>query len=87
MELPFKLQLAESVSSAHARVGDLLDFVVVRDVSIDGFTVISAGAVASGEVTGVKSTRFLGVGGDLALKLDSVDSSTATGSACAPTWS
>ena len=70
---PIQLQLAESVSSAHARVGDLLDFVVVRDVSVEGFTVIPAGTVASGSVTGVKGKRFLGMGGKVALKLDSVE--------------
>jgi hypothetical protein len=69
---PVELQLTESVSSAHARVGDLLDFVVVKDVSIDGFTVIPAGTVANGSVTGVKGKRFLGIGGHVALKLDSV---------------
>ncbi len=41
-----------SVSSAHARPGDRLDFVVVRDVSVEGFTVIPAGTVAGGSVTG-----------------------------------
>jgi LssY C-terminus len=70
---PIQLQLAESVSSAQARVGDLLDFVVVRDVSVEGFTVIPAGTVASGSVTGVKRKRFLGMGGKVALKLDSVE--------------
>src|SRR6202051_3249894 len=70
---PIQLQLAESVCSAHARVGDLLDFVVVRDVSVEGFTVIPAGTVASGSVTGVKRKRFLGIGGNIALKLNSVE--------------
>ena len=70
---PVQLQLAESVSSAHARVGDLLDFVVVRDVNVEGFTVIPAGTVARGSVTGVKHKRFLGMGGRIALKLDSVE--------------
>jgi hypothetical protein len=70
---PIQLQLAENVSSAHARVGDHLDFVVVRDVSVEGFTVIPAGTVASGSVTGVKHKRFLGIGGKVALKLDSVE--------------
>jgi hypothetical protein len=70
---PIKLQLAESVSSAHARIGDLLDFVVVRDVNVGGFTVIPAGAMARGSVTGVKGKRFLGMGGKVALKLDSVE--------------
>jgi hypothetical protein len=70
---PIQLQLAESVSSAHARVGDLLDFVVVRDVSVEGFTVIPAGSVASGSVTAVQRKRFLGIGGKVALTLNSVE--------------
>lgn len=70
---PIKLRLGENVSSAHARPGDRLDFVVVRDVSVDGFTVISAGTVAHGSVTGVKGKRFLGIGGNVALKVDSVE--------------
>jgi hypothetical protein len=70
---PIKLRLAESVSSAHGRTGDRLHFVVVRDVSIEGFTVIPAGSVASGSITGVKNKRFLGIGGKVSLKLDSVE--------------
>ena len=69
---PIKLRLADSVSSAHARVGDNLNFVVVRDVSVGGFTVIPAGTIAHGSVTSVKGRRLLGVGGKVALKLDSV---------------
>jgi hypothetical protein len=70
---PISLQLTESVSSAHARVGDLVDFVVVKDVSVEGFTVIPAGTVASGSVTGVNGKRFLGIGGKVSLKVDSVE--------------
>jgi len=70
---PIKLQLAENVSSTHARIGDSLDFVVVRDVSVGGLTVIPAGTLARGSVTGVKGKRFLGIGGNVALKLDSVE--------------
>ena len=69
---PIKLQLVESVSSAHARPGDELGFIVVRDVNVDGLTVIPAGTVAKGSVTGVRGRRFLGIGGRIALKVDSV---------------
>src|SRR5271165_2897508 len=68
-----KLQLAENVSSTHARPGDSLDFVVVRDVNVGGLTVIPAGTVARGSVTGVRGRRFLGIGGNVALQLDSVE--------------
>ena len=70
---PIKLQLAENVSSTQARVGDSLDFVVVRDVNVGGFTVIPAGTMARGSVTGVKGRRLLGIGGSVTLKLDSVE--------------
>ncbi len=70
---PIKLRLAESVSSAHAHVGDLLDFIVVRDVNLGGLTVIPAGTMARGSVTGVKGRRILGIGGKVSLKLDSVE--------------
>jgi LssY C-terminus len=73
---PVELRLAESVSSAHARVGDLLNFIVVKDVSIGGFTVIQAGTMARGSVTGVKGRRFLGIGGKVSLRLDSVELAT-----------
>ena len=69
---PVDLRLSESISSAHAQVGDVLNFVVVKDVSFDHFTVIQAGTVARGFVTGVKGRRLLGMGGHISLKLDSV---------------
>ena len=69
---PIALRLAESVSSAHAQVGDVLKFTVVKDVHIAGFTVIPAGTMASGSITGVKGRRPLGMGGQISLKLDSV---------------
>jgi LssY C-terminus len=69
---PIELRLGENVSSSHGHAGDSLDFVVVRDLSIGGFTVIPAGTVASGTVTAVKNKRFLGLGGEVSLKLDSV---------------
>ena len=69
---PIHLRLSENVSSTHGRAGDCLDFVVVRDVNVEGFTVIPAGTVASGTVTAVKGRRFLGIGGEVSLKLDSV---------------
>ncbi len=70
---PINLRLAESVSSAHARAGDLLDFIVVRDVNVGDLNVIPAGTMARGFVTGVRGRRILGIGGKVSLKIDSVD--------------
>jgi LssY C-terminus len=69
---PVKLQMVRTISSAHAKAGDRLDFVVVKDVTVDGFTVIQAGSIASGSVVGVRGKRILGIGGKIVIKLDSV---------------
>jgi LssY C-terminus len=73
---PVRLQLAQTISSGHAHKGDRLDFVVVKDVEVRGFTIIRAGAQAEGSVIGVKGRRPLGMGGDIILKLDSVKLTT-----------
>ncbi|MHB8654933.1 MAG: LssY C-terminal domain-containing protein [Terriglobia bacterium] len=70
---PVKLQLAHTISSAHARRGDRLDFVVVEDVTVKGFMVIPAGTMAIGSVIKVKGKRLLGLGGEVIIKLDSVE--------------
>ena len=70
---PVKLQVAETISSAHARKGDRLDFVVTEDVTVGSFTVIRAGTVARGSVIKVHGRRFLGLGGNVIIKLDSVE--------------
>jgi len=73
---PVRLQLARTISSAHAHKGDRLDFVVVKDVEVGGFTVIRAGAQAYGPVIRVRGKRPLGIGGNIILKLDSVELTT-----------
>jgi LssY C-terminus len=74
--IPVKLQLAQTISSGHARKSDRLEFIVDKDVEIDGFTVISAGAKAEGSVISVKGRRPLGIGGDLIIRVDSVELTT-----------
>lgn len=70
---PVHLELAETISSAHARKGDRIEFVVLEDVNQDGMTVIRAGAKAWGSVTEVRNKRPLGVPGRLSLEADSVE--------------
>jgi len=70
---PVKLQLKQTISSAYAQKGDRLDFVVTEDVTAGGFTVIRAGTIASGSVAKVQGRRFLGLGGNVIIKLDSVE--------------
>jgi hypothetical protein len=73
---PVELQSVQTISSARAHKGDRLEFAVAKDVQVAGFTVIGAGARAEGSVVGVKRKRPLGMGGDLIIKLDSVELTT-----------
>ena len=61
-----------SASSMRARVGDPLDFIVENDVRVGGSTIIRAKSPARGTVISVKGKRCLGIGGEVAYKLDSV---------------
>lgn len=70
---PVQLELAETISSAHARKGDRVEFVVLEDVHQDGVTVIRAGSKAWGSVTEVHGKRPFGVPGRLSLAADSVE--------------
>jgi hypothetical protein len=70
---PVKLQFAQTISSAHVCKGDRLNFVVVSEVAVGGFTVISAGTMAAGSVIEVRKKRPLGMGGKVIIKLDSVE--------------
>src|SRR6202795_856061 len=73
---PVELQSAQTISSARAHKGDRVEFVVAKDVQSAGFTVIGAGARAEGSVIRVKGKRPLGMGGNLIIKLDSVELTT-----------
>jgi LssY C-terminus len=73
---PVELQSVQTISSARAHKGDRVDFVVAKDVQAAGFTIIGAGARAQGSIIGVKGKRPLGMGGDVIIKLDSVELAT-----------
>jgi hypothetical protein len=73
---PVELQSMQTISSARAHKGDRVDFVVAKDVQSAGFTIIGAGARAQGSIIGVKGKRPLGMGGDVIIKLDSVELTT-----------
>jgi hypothetical protein len=73
---PVELQSVQTISSARAHKGDRVEFVVAKDVQAAGFTIIGAGARAQGSIIGVKGKRPLGMGGDVIIKLDSVELTT-----------
>ena len=70
---PIELRLVESVSSNNAHRGDRLNFIVVKDVNLDGYTMVPAGTIARGTITEVKGKRFLGIGAKISLRLDSLE--------------
>jgi hypothetical protein len=68
-----QLRSSESVSSKHAKDGEPVQFMVIRDVVVGGVLAIPRGATAHGVVTEVKKTGALGGSSELALKLTSLD--------------
>ena len=52
--LEIEVQLKNNLSGEEAKIGDLVDFTVLRAVQIDGQTVVDAGASARGRVTTAK---------------------------------
>lgn len=69
---PVKLQLAENISSGHAHVGDNVNLIVVKNVSLEGLTVIPAGTMARGSITAIRGRRLLGIGGEVSLRVDAL---------------
>ncbi|MGB8261789.1 MAG: LssY C-terminal domain-containing protein, partial [Terracidiphilus sp.] len=73
---PVELRLAETISSARAHKGDRLQFEVVEDIVLKGFTLVRSGSRAKGTVVGVAGKRLLGIGGSVIFDLDSVELTT-----------
>ncbi len=69
---PIRLTLQETISSKDAKVGQEVAFHVVDDVSVNGYVVISRGAVAKGTVTEALPARRMGRAGKLNVNIDSV---------------
>jgi hypothetical protein len=70
---PVELRLAKTISSTNAHPGQPVDFVVVHDLQVHGFTVIRRGSTAVGSVIRVRKDHPLGMPGDVTLQLDSVE--------------
>ncbi len=70
---PIELRLVESVSSNHAHKGDRLNFIVVKDVELGGYTLVPAGTIARGTITQVKASDLPASAPRFRCGLDSVD--------------
>ena len=69
---PIQLRLAKTVSSATAKAGDPIDFVVENDVNVDGLTVVPEGSVAKGSVLRTKRRGIFGIGGRLVYEVNTI---------------
>ena len=69
---PIHLRLGKTISSASAHVGDQVELEVAEEVVVDGLSVISKGAMATGVVTDAEPKKRMGRGGKLGLSIISV---------------
>lgn len=66
---PVKLRLAQTISSADAKVDQEVPFTVVEDVSVDGVDVLPKGSTAIGTVTEAERKRSMGRAGKLNISI------------------
>ncbi len=71
-DTPIKLVLAETISSADERVGNLVNFEVVEDVAVNNVVVIPRGSNAWATVTVAEPKKRMGRGGKLDINIDKV---------------
>ncbi len=69
---PVKLRFKRDLSSAGAKPGDIVDFLVVNEVKVGDIVVIPKGNTAVGKVTVVEAARRMGRGGKLDIEIDDV---------------
>jgi hypothetical protein len=69
---PIQVKLAKAISSATAKVGEVVEFEVSQEVLVDGIRVIPIGARASGTVTEAEPKKRMGHGGKLTLAISFV---------------
>jgi hypothetical protein len=66
-----KLRLAENLTSATAKTGQMVSFEVVEDVQVQGVVVLPKGAQALATVTDASTKKSMGRGGKLDVNVDS----------------
>jgi hypothetical protein len=69
---PVKLRMGRTISSADARVGDMIDLEVLEEVSVGNVVVIQKGATAIATVTTAQTKKSMGRGGKLDINIDYV---------------
>ncbi|HZU28531.1 MAG TPA: hypothetical protein VFA04_23605 [Bryobacteraceae bacterium] len=67
-----RLKFAQELSSKTAALDDPVEFVLDDDVKVGDVVVIKAGAKAFGTVSNVKRAGFMGKGGELNVRLETI---------------
>ncbi len=71
-DTPVRLRLAQTISSATAKLNDKVDFEVVEDIKVGNLIVIPQGATAIGTVTEARTKKSFGRAGKLNVNIDYV---------------
>jgi hypothetical protein len=70
-----EIQLLNTLSGQSAKVGEIVDFTIVRDVQVDGVTIIEKDASARARVTAAKGASSWGRAGKLEWAMQDVQAS------------
>jgi hypothetical protein len=70
-DTPLRMKLVKTVSSATAKIGDVVDFVATEDVILEGVTVLAKGSKVTGVVAEAEPKKHFGRGGRLAISISS----------------
>jgi hypothetical protein len=73
-----EVELKNNLSGEEAKVGDIVDFTVVRPVQINGVTIIEQGASAKGRITAAERARRWGRTGKLEWAMTDVLTASGT---------
>lgn len=68
---PVILTLSQSLNSETARVGDQVEFIVARDVEVEGTIVIRTGTRALASIASVEKKGIIGAGGKIMVAVKS----------------
>ena len=71
-DTPVKLRIAQTISSASAKLNDKVDFEVVEEIKVGNVVVIPQGSTAIGTVTEAKTKKSFGRSGKLNVNIDYV---------------
>jgi hypothetical protein len=69
---PLEVELMSNLSSQNAKLGDVIDFIVVSPVVVNGVTVIEKGAPAKARVASVKKAGYWGKAGKIGWTMQEV---------------